>query len=113
MKRLTLEWIGAAEYHALKGLVRLPRPYVAKLVGLSERFGFEREFVSPFTDYTSANAPGSRGVELNYFLGPGLYEVRERLSWKRWRKYILLYDGINDVEVTEEQARGWLRHPLG
>src|SRR5690554_2450516 len=63
------------------------RPWVARLLGLDDTYGFKREFVRGQRDESRASNTGGRGVFYHYALTDGLYEVSERLSWKRTRRY--------------------------
>ena len=38
------------------------KPWVARILGRHERFGFDRKFVAGITDHSHSNSTGSRGV---------------------------------------------------
>lgn len=86
------------------------RPWVAKLTGLDNKFGFMREFIKPQRDYSQANPVGNRGVFCYYPLKPGLYEVNERLTWKRTRRYFLrVNDDATAVEINRDEVEQCLQ----
>lgn len=97
---LSLEAIG----HDAPGLYAMP--WVARLTGPDSQYGYVREFIRPAqTDYMAANSVGSRGVALVYHLERGVYEVAERISWSRWRRYFLVVDrGGREVGRAEVDA---------
>lgn len=64
-------------------------PWVARITGLSDRHGFQREFIQGRRDYLDANGTGNRGVWIYYLLEDGLYEVNELTSWQDSRRYCL------------------------
>jgi hypothetical protein len=121
---LKMEWIGADEaqrmrawervveetapQHARFFSTRSERPWVARIWGRDSRFGYRREFIESQTDYAVSNGNGSRGVELCYFLLPGWYEVQERVSWSRWRRYFVRAEAGQLVEATREELDAWL-----
>jgi len=74
------------------------RPWVARLTGLDAKYGFAREFVHGQRDYSQANSVGSRGVYEYIPLKDGVYEVNERLTWKRARRYFIR---VQDAQITE------------
>jgi len=74
------------------------RPWVARLTGLDAKYGFAREFVHGQRDYSQANSVGSRGVYEYIPLKDGVYEVNERLTWKRTRRYFIR---VQDAQITE------------
>lgn len=91
------------------GPAHLMRPWVARLIGLDERFGAAREFVNAQIDYSRANGTGSRGVYLYFLLTPGVYEVNARTSWKSTRRYyIRATDDGRYTEIPREEVESWL-----
>lgn len=86
------------------------RPWVAELTGRDARFGYARRFLRPaLTDYSASNAIGSRGVVRHYHLREGaVYEVHERVSWGRSRRYACRVEGGAVVEMTDAEVRAWL-----
>lgn len=81
------------------------RPWVAKLTGLDPKFGFARQFVkAQQKDYSRANSVGSRGVYLYFVLEPGIYEVHERQTWKRTRRYFCQVEGEKITEIGRDEV---------
>lgn len=80
------------------------RPWVAKITGLDDRFGFKREFQRGTRDYSQANSTGSRGIFCYYPLKPGLYEINERLSWKRTKRWFARVEDCKITEITKEEV---------
>lgn len=108
---LKLELIGDDGIQALRRYgVRMPQPWVARIVGRDSTFGFKRRFERGIKDYTHANSVGSRGVYMIYTLEPGLYEVQQRISWKQWkRRYLWVkHDGTIE-DVLREDIDAWLK----
>lgn len=96
---LALEAIG-------DGMIGAKRPWVARIVACDPVAGLERVFLRPAKDYTGANSVGTRGVMLHFILDPGCaYEVFERVSWSRSRRYFCraLPDGGVE-EISEGEA---------
>jgi hypothetical protein len=86
------------------------RPWVARLVGLDARYGFAREWVRGHWDYSHVNSTGSRGIYLIYALSPGLYEVNERTSWRRSRRfYLRVAEDATLREISREEVRQCLQ----
>lgn len=108
---LKLEYIGenyAAMFRSVGQARLIGKPWVARLTGLDPVSGYQREFVQGEIDYREANGIGSRGVYLYFVLDPGIYEVKERVSWKRSRRYFVRCNGRDIDEIDEEEAREWL-----
>lgn len=88
-----------------------------KSFGLGDRTGWcakvffdcgsvRRSFIKPLVDYAKGNSVGSRGVYKTWVLSDGLYQVEERVSWKRRVRYFMLVSGsemsiIQDGEAEE------------
>lgn len=85
---------GAAS--ALGGLVN--EPWVARILGPDPKYKLRREFVRARKDYDESNSVGSRGVHLVFLLSDGVFEVYERTSWKRSRRYFVT---VRDGAMTE------------
>ena len=86
-------------------------PWVAKITGLDNRYGFVRDFVKGQKDYSQANSTGSRGIFLHYFLEPGgIYEINERKTWKRAKRYFAkIVDHHTLIEISPEEVIKCLR----
>jgi hypothetical protein len=105
--RETFDWHAGKAYEL--GNKRLV-PWVARLKGLDEHYGFVREFVRGQKDYTGATASGSRGIYFYYFLTPGFYEINERVTWKRAERYFArVLDETTLVRMTREEVVRCLR----
>jgi hypothetical protein len=87
-----------------------PAPWVAEVVGPHPKYKMERKFLRPQKDYSQSNATGSRGVRLVYVLREGgIYEINERLSWRRTDRYFARVEGDALVRITEEEALACVR----
>jgi hypothetical protein len=86
------------------------RPWIARLIGLDETYGFKREFVRGQIDYSQSNQIGSRGVYIYYPLKEGLYEVNERETWTRVRRYFIRVQGMTITEIAREEALACLQN---
>ncbi|MEQ2441793.1 hypothetical protein [Solibaculum intestinale] len=80
--------------------------WVAEVLGPSEKYRLERNFLKPKLDYSRANGIGSRGVFAEYILESGkLYEVKSQESWSRTDRYFCIVDQDGDViKISEEDA---------
>jgi hypothetical protein len=85
------------------------RPWVARLTGICPKYGFAREFMRGQKDYSQANSIGSRGVKEYFPLDPGVYEVHERLTWKRTRRYFIRVQDTQIVEIDRDEVERCLR----
>lgn len=81
------------------------RPWVARIVGVDQEFGFEREFVIGFRDY--AHSTGAMGITKSFFLDDGYYEVKEIVSAKRERRYFAKVANGDLVEVTRSEVEAF------
>jgi len=79
-------------------------PWVARLRGLDEKWGFARKFMHGQTDYSQAKMTGSRGIFIYYALPDGIYEVNERVSWKHVKRYFIRVEGIEIVKISREEV---------
>ena len=70
-------------------------PYVAQIINYDfDRAEFNKVHKYGYTDYKFANSTGSRGVYKYYFVEDGIYEIQERISWKKFEHYfVLIKDG--------------------
>lgn len=88
---------------------RARRPWAARLTGLSEQHGFEREFLKPQKDWSSSNGIGSRGVYLVYHLREGsFYQVHKLLNWTKSRTYFCRVESGHLVEMSREEVTACL-----
>lgn len=81
-------------------------PWVAEIKGLNRDGYFIREFQRGELDYSRANSTGSRGIHRYYHLRSGrIYEVAERLSWKRQTQYFCRVTQDGDiVRLTRQEV---------
>jgi hypothetical protein len=87
------------------------RPWAAKLVGLDNCGDFRREFVHGNRDYSRANGVGSRGIWEYFSLEPGVYEVYERLSWRRTDRYFLRVDEEGNLtRISRDEVLACLKN---
>lgn len=82
------------------------RPWVARLTGLDDRYGFKREFLTGMRDWSLANSTGSRGVYEYFALTPGIYEINECIKLGVSRRYFVradetIYHEISRYEVCQ------------
>lgn len=68
-----------------------PRPWVARITGTDDHFGFAREFMRPVYDYTYASRKG-KNTWVYYFLPPGIYETKYPISWKHDERFFFRID---------------------
>lgn len=80
------------------------RPWVARLLGIGADGWFMREFLRGQRDYSEANSTGSRGVHEYYALTTGVYEVFERRSWIKTRRYFIRVRDARTREIDQEEA---------
>lgn len=84
---------------------RSERPWVAQIFGSDGRGGFNRSSLAGGSDYSGSNSKGSRGVIRHFALEEGLvYEVNERVSWKRTDRYFLRIEDGQHVRMTAEEV---------
>lgn len=73
------------------------RPWIAQLLGLDTKRGYERRFVDGARDYTEADRRG-RGTKLYFQLEHGrLYEVNRWRSRYKEERFFVRVDGDGDV----------------
>ena len=85
------------------------RPWIARLTGLDTKFGFVRQFLRGQRDYSQANSIGSRGIKEYFILDTGLYEVHERLTWRRTRRYFIRVENEQIVEIERSEVERCLK----
>jgi len=103
--KLEMIGVGASErYRAYLGINK-SKPWVARILGLDDEWGFERQFMRGYTDYSKASGTGARGVYVHYALEPGIYEVNRRMSWKHVRRYFIhVFDDGSYAEIIREEV---------
>lgn len=85
-------------------------PWVARITGTDPRYKLAREFIQGNRDYSRANSVGSRGIMINYWLKPGVYEVFERTSWSSSRRYFVWSAGGQIEEIDADMAIAYAEH---
>lgn len=119
---LKLEFIGE-NYFAYKKQATIPhpaterykdylgrnqsRPWVQQIVKKGGHIA--REYMPGQIDYSQANSTGSRGVYLYYYLPSGIYEVNERSSWTRVRRYFCKVELGQIIEISQEEVEECLK----
>lgn len=111
---IKLEMIGAYGSKEYIGGWNKSKPWVARIHGFHDYYGYDREFMRARWDYSQANSTGSRGIYALYALEPGVYEINERISRKRQRRYFILVADteLHDAEyweITQEEVDEWLK----
>ncbi len=104
---IRLELIGDDTHSRLRmfDVVIGKRPYVAKLIGLDDKWGFRRIFKRGEKDYSLANSVGSRDVYVYYSLAPGMYEVFEQVSWRKTRTRYIIVDEFGEIQtISKDEA---------
>ncbi len=86
-------------------------PWVDRLTGLQEGH-FRRERVRGLRDYTHASCTGARGIFIWYFLAPGLYEINQRVSWNKARRYFVQSEGGILTERTYHEVLQCLKNGI-
>lgn len=82
-----------------------PRPWVAQICGLDDKWGYQREFMRGVYDYTRTNNVGSRGTRIYYHLPPGIYEVDRPVTWRRRERFFCRVDNNGDIhKLTREEV---------
>lgn len=123
---LKLEWIGDHYFHYneravhrnhvmerqihVRGMAREEfKPWVARITGVGKQGKLMREFVRGVRDYSEANSIGSRGIYEYFTLPPGVYEVNNRVSWSRVRRYFVRVSEEGDItEISKQEVLSWL-----
>jgi hypothetical protein len=79
-------------------------PWVAKLLSLDDRYGFAREFVRGYTDYSRASGEGIYGIYIYYALEDGIYEVNKSIRLGVPKRYFIRVQDATITEITREEA---------
>ena len=83
-------------------------PWCARICRDDGPCGLEREFIHPMVDYSESSGNGNRGIYRVFFLRDGVYEVYERTSWKRSRRYFIEVRDHVAHEITERAVSEYL-----
>lgn len=78
---------GHKEMQAFKFGNKSLTPWVSLITGITPRGFFTREFAEGHRDYSQSNSVGSRGIFIYYALKLGIYEINDRVAWKRADRY--------------------------
>lgn len=79
------------------------QPWVARIVGPHPRYKLLREFVRGQRDFIDAYGTG-RGIKMNFYIKPGVYEVREPLNRTKERRYFIRASDGRWTEIPREEA---------
>lgn len=81
------------------------RPWVKRIIGYDpHQQDLIQMPVDGQIDYSRANGTGSRGVRLYFILTDGMYEVNERETWKRVRRYFIRVEGTRISEIERDEV---------
>ena len=78
------------------------KAYVARLVGLDDKWGFKREFAERHTEYDSSSS--TTWYKYSWELEDGLYEKHEQNTFKVKRTYFIIKNGVLE-EISKEEAK--------
>lgn len=82
------------------------RPWVARITGLDQKFGFAREFISGIKDYSRANKPRTRGVYTSYTLDEGsFYEINSPHAWGKTHRYFARIENGKILKIDAAELR--------
>lgn len=85
-------------------------PWVARIHGFDNEYGYQRDFVRFKRDYSGASSTGNRGIWRYYALEPGLYQINQRISWGSVRRYFtMVKDDGSCQELSQSEADEWLQ----
>lgn len=88
-----------------------PKPWVASITGLCDRYGFQREFRWHYCDYTHATKMGSRGIMFYFPLPPGLYEESYQQSWKHHYRGFFRVDPFGEIQnISKDEVLQCLKN---
>lgn len=96
---------------SLLGIPDVRKPYIAKLMRLCPKYGFERDFLPFKTQYKNANSACSRGVEKWFILDEDhYYEMKHAVSWKKIiKEYVYVTHEGEIIHKTKEEVIECLR----
>ena len=105
-----IESRSAEKYGELLGRDKA-RPWVARITGLCATYGLKREFIRGQKDYSRANSIGSRGIYEYFALDSGIYEVHERTTWKKTRRYFIRVENAQIEEIDKKEVYSEINRP--
>jgi hypothetical protein len=79
-------------------------PWVALIIGLHPQYRLRRVFLNGLTDFSRANARGSRGIYKIFELEDGLYEIFEPRGWSRRNRYFAHVKGGDLTRISAAKA---------
>lgn len=90
----------------------IDKPWIAEITGVHPVYKLSRSFVPSKRDYSEASSSGKRGVKLWFTVESGkYYEIKARISRKRWRRYFVTVTDSGDVvEVDKEDVMAWAKN---
>lgn len=101
----------SGELYIHRALSENVRPWVARIGGTSERFGFDREFIAPIKDWTRASRTMRgrlRGLVYAFPLRVGwVVEVQEGDRHDRPIRYFARVAPTGLDEISAEEAMVW------
>lgn len=81
------------------------KPWVAKITGLSDKFGFQREFVKGVADYSQSSGNGNRGVNFRFVIEEGpIYERFYKRSWKSSEREFFKFCEGNEKILSKDEV---------
>jgi len=81
-----------------------PRPWVARLDSVCSRYGWCRVFLDGKKNYRTANARGSRGVWIEFYLDEGVYQVQRLTAKGRPTRHYIAVENGKQREILEQEA---------
>lgn len=86
-----------------------PKPWVARIAGLSDQYEFQRDFVRGYWDYTYSTKGAGKNTCMYFPLPPGIYEVYYPTSWKHEYRGFMRVDKAGDLhDISREEVNEWL-----
>jgi hypothetical protein len=90
-----------------------PNPWVARLMGLDDRWRFQRKFVRGYYDYTYSTKGTGKNTYMYFPMPPGIYEVYYPTSWKHEFRGFIQVDETGDLhEITHNEVIECLKNTI-
>lgn len=88
--------------------------WCAKILGRDAKWGWQREFVKGYADYSESNGKGSRGVYIIYTLDAGcVYEVKSPVAWGNTERYFCRVNETGEIiRIPETEVERWLANTI-
>lgn len=109
---LRLEYRGPSfQRYAAKELgLKLPKPWVAEILGPSATYDLERRFLESHIDYSNANKRLTSGIEFHFILEIGkLYEVQSFIKYGETKRFFATPSEFGIHEISSEKVMIWAR----